>query len=249
MNTEITFDPSKPLKVYFRCNRAGQITFVFNYSGGSAYSFIYRELELNIYNFAGEKKKLLSLTIGAGLTVTNNRVRAAVTSSQTNLNEGQYYIELYRPDLEKTWTSGDAIFHNGKFDGVSNTEETIVISEDGDTVNITLDEEESFNTRTSSQPTAAILTPDIDNYDMAVITAQAEALLIANPTGTPVNGNAFVIRIKDEGIAIAITFGNKYRAIGSALPTTTTANKTLYFCFVYNSAEDFYDVFPSQLEQ
>jgi hypothetical protein len=83
---------------------------------------------------------------------------------------------------------------------------------------------------------------------MAVITAQAAALTIAAPTGTPSNGNAFVFRIKDNGTARAITFNAIYRAIGSSLPTTTTISKTLYFAAVYNSTDTKWDVFPSNTE-
>lgn len=249
MVTEFTFDPSKPMKVYFRCNRAGNVDFVFVYSGGSAYSFIYRELELNIYEYEGAKKKLLSFTIGSGLTVNANRVRASITASQSNINEGEYYIELYRPDLEKTWGAGKAIFHNGQFDGVSNDGDEITVSEDGDTVLFTIQEGSTVNTRTYSVTTTTTLTPDLDNYDMFVMTAQASALVIAVPSSDPVNGNGFMVRIRDNGTARAISFGAKYRAVGSALPTTTTINKTLYIPIIYNSAEDKYDVFSSSEEQ
>jgi len=104
------------------------------------------------------------------------------------------------------------------------------------------------NTRVVSTASTATLTPDIDLYDMAVITAQAEALAIAAPTGTPSNGNAFAFRIKDNGTARALTFNAIYRAIGSDLPTTTTLGKTLYFVAVYNSTDTKWDVFPSNLE-
>lgn len=249
---EATFDPARDLTLYFRCSRAGSKDFVFVRSDGSAYSFVYLELELNIYQNQGDKKKLISFSLGSGLSIVNaggNRVRASITSGQSNVNEGKYYAELYRPDIEKTWSCGDAFFHNGKFDGVNSDSETLTISEDGETIEITVNDGQILNTRTVSTTTTTSLSPDIDNYDFSVITALASALTIANPTGTPVNGNAHVMRIKDDGTARAISFGDKYRAIGSALPTTTTISKVLYFAFVYNSAEDYYDVFPSQLEQ
>lgn len=104
------------------------------------------------------------------------------------------------------------------------------------------------DTRVQSTASTATLTPNADLYDMAVITAQAEALAIAAPTGTPSNGNAFAFRIKDNGTARALTFNAIYRAIGSALPTTTTLGKTLYFVAVYNSTDTKWDVFPSNLE-
>lgn len=106
-----------------------------------------------------------------------------------------------------------------------------------------------LQTRVRSTTSTATLTPNVSLYDMDVITAQAEALVIANPTGTPSNGNAYIVRVKDNATARAISFGNKYRAIGAALPTTTTTSKEIYIPFVYNSTADKYDVLQSQVEQ
>lgn len=108
--------------------------------------------------------------------------------------------------------------------------------------------EGAYNTRVQSDTSTSTLTPNVDDYDMAVLTALASGLTIANPTGTPSNGNGFVFRIKDNGTARAISFGNKYRGVGSALPTTTTLSKTMYFGMAYNSTDDKWDVFPSQVE-
>lgn len=102
-------------------------------------------------------------------------------------------------------------------------------------------------TRVKSQVSSSTLTPNVDDYDMFTLSAQAEALVITNPTGTPSEGNAFVVRITSAG-AYAISFDTNYRAFGSALVATTTSNKTLYITCVYNSLADKYDVFPSQLE-
>src|SRR6478752_2381514 len=111
---EATFDPTKELRLYFRCIRAGSKNFVFVRSDGSSYSFVYLEFELNIYLTEGDKKKIISLSFGSGLSVVDNTVTATITSDISNINEGKYYWELYRPDIEKTWLAGDAIFHNGK---------------------------------------------------------------------------------------------------------------------------------------
>lgn len=107
---------------------------------------------------------------------------------------------------------------------------------------------ELYETRVISAVSTATLTPDVDNYDMADITAQAASLTIANPTGTPSNGNGFVFRIKDNGTARGISFGTLYRGVGSALPTTTTLGKVMYFAMSYNSTDTKWDVFPSQVE-
>jgi polygalacturonase len=87
---------------------------------------------------------------------------------------------------------------------------------------------------------AATVTPAFGN-DLVVITAQAAALILANWTGTAFQGAGLVVRIKDNGTARAITYGTKYRAMGTPLPTTTVANKTMYFGFIYNSTDDKFD--------
>ena len=77
---------------------------------------------------------------------------------------------------------------------------------------------------------------------MVVITAQAVALALANPTGTWPQGKDMMIRIKDNGTARAITFDTKYRAIGVTLPTTTVISKTTYVGVIYNATDDKFDV-------
>lgn len=74
------------------------------------------------------------------------------------------------------------------------------------------------------------------------ITAQAAALTIAAPTGTFLDGQGLLIRIKDNGTARAISWNAKFRAIGIALPTTTVVSKVLYVGAKYNLAEDIFDV-------
>jgi len=65
--------------------------------------------------------------------------------------------------------------------------------------------------------------------DIYTITAQAGALLFNNPTGTLVQGQKIIIRIKDNGTARALTYGANFRASSDlALPSTTVVSKTLY---------------------
>lgn len=88
---------------------------------------------------------------------------------------------------------------------------------------------------------SATVTPVYGN-DLVVITAQAVALALANPTGTWPQGKDMMIRIKDNGTARAITFDTKYRAIGVTLPTTTVISKTTYVGVIYNATDDKFDV-------
>lgn len=103
--------------------------------------------------------------------------------------------------------------------------------------------------RVSSQADAASITPNIDSYDEYVQSAQAQALVINNPTGAPTDGQCLLIRIKDNGTARALSFGTNYVAYGSSLSSTTTISKTLLVMSVYNSSTTKWMVMPSIQEQ
>ena len=46
-------------------------------------------------------------------------------------------------------------------------------------------------------------------------------------TGAPTNFQKLIIRIKDDGTARAITWGDSFQSGSVTLPTTTTSGKTL----------------------
>jgi len=97
--------------------------------------------------------------------------------------------------------------------------------------------------RVQSVSSSSTVTPNIDNDDAVVITALAETLTIANPSGTPTEAQPLTIRIKDDGTARTISFGSNYRASSDLpLPTTTIISKTLYLRFLYNAADSKYDL-------
>ena len=88
---------------------------------------------------------------------------------------------------------------------------------------------------------SATVTPTSTN-DLVIITAQAAGLTIANPTGTMTEGQALMIRIKDNGTARSIAYGTNYRALGITLPTTTVISKTLYLGCIWNATDTKFDV-------
>lgn len=94
--------------------------------------------------------------------------------------------------------------------------------------------------RIQSITSSATVTPTNLN-DEVVITAQAAGLTLANPTGTAVQGQSMMIRIKDNGVAQTIGYDTQYRAIGVTLPTTTVANKIVYLGLIYNSTDTKWD--------
>jgi len=72
---------------------------------GATFSFF---LKKNI----GDRKKTFNLTLGNGIaiiTYTANGIRITATASQTSIEEGDYYFELRRTDLDKAVAAGKAI--------------------------------------------------------------------------------------------------------------------------------------------
>lgn len=102
--------------------------------------------------------------------------------------------------------------------------------------------------RVSTEASNATPTPAADSVDMHTITAQAEAAAFAAPTGTPTAGQKLIIRIKDNGTARALSWNAIYRAMGTALPSTTVLSKTLYLGFIYNSTDSKWDLVASAQE-
>ena len=97
------------------------------------------------------------------------------------------------------------------------------------------------NPRVQTVASSATVTPTATN-DLVTITAQAVGLTLANPTGSFAEGQALMVRIKDNGTARTIAFGTNYRGIGITLPSTTVINKTLYLGIIYNSTDGKFDV-------
>lgn len=137
MSKAASFDPSRRLDIYLRINRVNSRTFTFSYSDGSPYSLIYEDLSFIIKTNPGERLDVISLSFGAGMVVTDNQVQVAITSAQSLISEGEYYWELYNVDTQQTWINGKAFFHNGEFDGVTETTSAITIGND-DNIQITL---------------------------------------------------------------------------------------------------------------
>ena len=104
-----------------------------------------------------------------------------------------------------------------------------------------LDAKAPLNPRVQTVASSATVTP-VSTNDIVTITAQAVGLTLSNPTGTFVEGQALMIRIKDNGTARTIAFGTSYRAIGVTLPTTTVISKTLYLGVIYNSTDAKFDI-------
>ena len=115
------------------------------------------------------------------------------------------------------------------------------------------DSEDSFNKKSitrktlldpvvNSQASTATLTIDSNETELAILTAQNGSCTIAAPTGSPAQGQKLLIRINDNGSAAPLTWNAIFQEIGVTLPTTTTANKTLYIGCIYNTDSIKWDV-------
>ena len=93
--------------------------------------------------------------------------------------------------------------------------------------------------RVTTEASSATPTINTDNSDAHSITALAADItsMSTNLSGTPTDFQKLIIRIKDDGTAREIDWGNSFEANGVALPTTTTISKLLTVGFIYNGSK------------
>lgn len=96
--------------------------------------------------------------------------------------------------------------------------------------------------RVTTVTSSATLTPNAATDDLFVVSALAVSATIAAPTGSPVEGQKLILRIKDNGTARTLTWNAIYRVMSVVLPTSTTASKTHYFGLEYNAIDVRWDV-------
>ena len=131
-------DPSRELTLYFRINRDGAIAFQFLDLHGNALIMTPYSIVINFKRRKDDSTNFLQLTptISSNVaTLTMTKANAATFREQT------FFWEMVRTKsgLQKNWITGDAIFHQGKFDGVTNSGQIFINSYD-DMVQITVDE-------------------------------------------------------------------------------------------------------------
>jgi hypothetical protein len=120
---------------------------------------------------------------------------------------------------------------------ITSSEATIL----GNTSGTNTGDQTFLNARVQTVTSSATVTP-VSTNDLVIITAQAAGLTLSNPTGTFTEGQALMIRVKDNATARTIAFDTNYRAIGVTLPTTTVISKTLYLGVIYNATDGKWDI-------
>lgn len=221
---------------------------------GSAHAITGKDWKLPVKKTPSAVDDLFELSEGDGLTVfgdDDNKLRIEVTAERSSVAKmyAVFFGRLFSETEDHTWLNGDWEFHNGKYDGVTETD-TITISEDGEDVLITVSQEgisqaeldaaiSAATTLTiSTQTSTATLTPG--SFDAYELTDQIVPLTIANPSTDYANFDGFMARIYTAG-AQTLTMGNKYRAIVEAFPATTTAGKIMIITAIRDSSTNKYD--------
>lgn len=94
--------------------------------------------------------------------------------------------------------------------------------------------------RVVSYTEAATVTFNIDTTDIAILisTAAAGTITFAVPTGTPFNGQKLILRMTStnaQTLAFSVASGGFQGSNDMSLPTSSTAGRTDYLGFIYNS--------------
>ncbi len=140
----VTADPARELTLYFRINRDGRLILYFLDENGDPFDLTDYSAVVNFKSRKDASDNILQLTDGDGLTIdaVTDTIELAITKDQAaQFREQTYFWELVITDpdsLEADWLTGDCIFHNGKFDGVATSLETITVNAGADTVQITV---------------------------------------------------------------------------------------------------------------
>jgi hypothetical protein len=93
--------------------------------------------------------------------------------------------------------------------------------------------------RYSSTTSASTVTVNSATTDMYGVTALATGLTVKIPSGSPSEGQKLLYKFLDNGgaqtVAWDTTAAGGFAAMGTALPTTTTAGKWMYAETVYSA--------------
>ena len=106
-----------------------------------------------------------------------------------------------------------------------------------------------LRTVASSFSGSGAVTPTSDTCNQFNVGISGGDISFAAPSGSPLNGQKLLIRIFGDSVSRSITSWNAiYRAIGTSLPTTADANKTIYVGCIYNNTYSKWDVVGAAIE-
>jgi len=98
-----------------------------------------------------------------------------------------------------------------------------------------------FNTRVSLLSDAAPAPVGSSLFNYYTLTALAEPATFNSPSGTPLDGNSLVLKIKASGTEIVLAWNDIYRG-GTDISLPSITNKTMVLHFMYNAADTKWDL-------
>jgi len=196
----------------------------------------------------GNGTAISAVTIGTGIgftggTISNTGVTAFTSSSGLSANTsatGSVSVTNTAPMVYPSG-SGIAVVASGTSWGTTLTAPSGAIVGTTDTQTLT---NKRVTPRIGTTTSAGTITPTSDLSDQYNVTALATTAAFAIPSGTPTDGQKLSIRIyagTTQTISWTTTAGG-YRVIGTTLPTSVPATKTIYVGCVYNAADSYWDV-------
>jgi hypothetical protein len=188
-----------------------------------------RGIDTNAFN-DGDVLYASPTVAGGFTTVANDKVQVCAVINKS-INNGVIFV---RPQIFPT-TAEIGSVTDKRF--VTDAQLTVI----GNTSGTNTGDQTFLNARVQTVASSATVTATTTN-DIVTITAQAEGLTLANPTGTFTEGQSLIFRIKDNGTPRTIGYGANFRAIGVTAPTTTVANKTTYIGCIFNSTDTKFDI-------
>lgn len=182
----ISFDPARKLTLYFRVARDGSKTFSFVDANGTAKDVSGYSFAFSFKYRASDSSNVFSIANGDLTRPSTDKVTIPVDATLTNVAPQEYYwqMDVTLPDTKvHTWLTGPAKFHNGEFDGVTESS-TITVDEGGSAVTISITDSInsylSFNRQTDDYTLALT-----DNFN-AVETNKGTANTVTVPPNSSV---------------------------------------------------------------
>ncbi len=140
-------------------------------------------------------------------------------------------------------TAGDLVITCTKSSGTAFAASATVNALDASNINTGALTGIRVNPRTNTTASSSSITINSDTTDVYAVTALAANLTVNAPSGTPVNGQRLLLRLKDNGTSRTLTFDSAFRGSGDLpLPTATTISKTQYDLFLWNSTDSKWDL-------
>lgn len=114
-------------------------TMTFKDSAGAAYSFVYDDFQVIIKKNKGDKKKLLVMGFGSGLSLSSNVLTIDLNRVRAKLTPGEYYWYLYKNDYGRVWIDGIATGYDGLLPVIEETT-SVTINDGGTDITVTISE-------------------------------------------------------------------------------------------------------------